>query len=93
MHYAYRLGGPQVDVHRTGDRFHRNKVVLDPYAREAVAQGHIYRFALSLGYERTWERKGDSQWRLSCEGTQCCGPHLVVTIAMSDHAGLWKECI
>ena len=39
MHYAYRLGGPQVGVHRTGDRFHRNKVVLDPYVREAVAQG------------------------------------------------------
>ncbi len=29
MHYAYRLGGPQEDVHRTGDHFHRNKVVLD----------------------------------------------------------------
>ena len=33
IHYAYRLGGPHVDVHRTGDRFHRNKVVLDPYTR------------------------------------------------------------
>ena len=33
IQYAYRLGGPHVDVHRTGDRFQRNKVVLDPYTR------------------------------------------------------------
>ncbi len=32
MHYAYRLDGPQ-DVRETGNRFNRNKVVLDPYAR------------------------------------------------------------
>lgn len=32
MHYAYRLDGPQ-DVHETGNRFNRNKVVIDPYAR------------------------------------------------------------
>jgi isoamylase len=31
-HYAYRLNGPQ-DVHGQGHRFHRNKVVIDPYAR------------------------------------------------------------
>lgn len=32
MHYAYRLDGPQ-DLHGEGDRFNKNKVVLDPYAR------------------------------------------------------------
>ena len=57
MHYAYRLGGLQVGVHQTGDRFHMNKVVLDPYAREAVAHGHIYSFALFFGYERTWKER------------------------------------
>lgn len=30
--YAYRLDGPY-DVHRTGDRFNKHKVVLDPYAK------------------------------------------------------------
>jgi len=33
IHYAYRLDGPREDVYRTGDRFQRNKVVLDPYTR------------------------------------------------------------
>jgi len=32
MHYAYRLDGPQ-DVHETGNRFNRHKVVIDPYGR------------------------------------------------------------
>ncbi len=30
IHYAYRFDGPRDDLHRTGDRFNRNKVVLDP---------------------------------------------------------------
>src|SRR5260370_11563227 len=30
MHYAYRLDGPQ-DTHETGNRFNKNKVVIDPY--------------------------------------------------------------
>ncbi len=33
VYYAYRFDGPQEDLHRTGDRFNRNKVVIDPYAR------------------------------------------------------------
>lgn len=32
FHYAYRLDGPQ-DLQGTGNRFNRNKVVIDPYAR------------------------------------------------------------
>src|SRR5260370_199804 len=32
MHYAYRLDGPQ-DTHETGNRFNKNKVVIDPYTR------------------------------------------------------------
>jgi isoamylase len=32
IHYAYRVDGPQ-DVHGRGDRYNRNKVLLDPYAR------------------------------------------------------------
>jgi isoamylase len=32
IHYAYRFEGPH-DLHGRGDRFNRNKVVLDPYAR------------------------------------------------------------
>ena len=32
-YYAYRFDGPQEDLHRTGNRFNRNKVVIDPYAR------------------------------------------------------------
>lgn len=32
MHYAYRVDGPQ-DVHGMGDRYNRNKVLLDPYSR------------------------------------------------------------
>ena len=31
-HYAYRVDGPD-DVHRTGHRYNRNKVLIDPYAR------------------------------------------------------------
>lgn len=31
-HYAYRVDGPQ-DVHSFGDRYNRNKVLIDPYAR------------------------------------------------------------
>ncbi|WP_414589359.1 glycogen debranching protein GlgX [Scytonema sp. PCC 10023] len=30
--YAYRVGGPQ-DLHRTGHRFNKNKVLLDPYSK------------------------------------------------------------
>ena len=37
IHYAYRFDGPRDDSHRTGDRFNRNKVVLDPYARGITA--------------------------------------------------------
>lgn len=33
MYYAYRLDGPR-DLHQRGHRFNRNKVVLDPYARQ-----------------------------------------------------------
>jgi isoamylase len=33
IHHAYRFDGPH-DLHGRGERFHRNKVVLDPYARE-----------------------------------------------------------
>src|SRR6266699_4049911 len=33
IHYAYRLDGPEEDVHRTGYRFNSNKVVIDPYTR------------------------------------------------------------
>ena len=36
MYYAYRLDGPD-DLHRTGNRFNRNKVVFDPYARGITA--------------------------------------------------------
>ncbi len=32
MYYAYRLDGPQ-DLHGDGDRFNKNKVVVDPYTR------------------------------------------------------------
>jgi isoamylase len=32
IHYAYRFDGPH-DLYGRGDRFNRNKVVLDPYAR------------------------------------------------------------
>ena len=32
IHYAYRLDGLQ-DVHGNGDRYNRNKVLIDPYAR------------------------------------------------------------
>src|ERR1017187_9856301 len=32
MYYAYRFDGPN-DLYRSGDRFNRNKVILDPYAR------------------------------------------------------------
>jgi len=32
IYYAYRFDGPH-DLHGSGDRFNRNKVVLDPYAR------------------------------------------------------------
>jgi isoamylase len=31
LHYAYRVDGPQ-DLHETGRRFNRNKVLIDPYA-------------------------------------------------------------
>lgn len=31
-HYAYRLDGPQ-DLHQTGHRFNKNKILIDPYAR------------------------------------------------------------
>jgi isoamylase len=31
MHYAYRLDGPQ-DIHQTGNRFNKNKIIIDPYA-------------------------------------------------------------
>ena len=37
MHYAYRFDGPH-DLHGRGDRFNRNKVVLDPYAREITTR-------------------------------------------------------
>jgi isoamylase len=30
MHYAYRLDGPQ-DIHQTGNRFNKNKIIIDPY--------------------------------------------------------------
>ncbi|KYC40880.1 glycogen debranching enzyme [Scytonema hofmannii PCC 7110] len=30
--YAYRVDGPQ-DLHRTGNRFNKNKVLLDPYSK------------------------------------------------------------
>jgi isoamylase len=34
-HYAYRVDGPagSDDLHQTGHRFNRNKVLVDPYAR------------------------------------------------------------
>ncbi|HZR38603.1 MAG TPA: glycogen debranching protein GlgX [Ktedonobacteraceae bacterium] len=32
MHYAYRVDGPQ-DLHGKGDRYDRNKVLIDPYSR------------------------------------------------------------
>jgi isoamylase len=32
IYYAYRVDGPQ-DVHGRGDRYNRNKVLLDPYSR------------------------------------------------------------
>jgi pullulanase/glycogen debranching enzyme len=32
IHYAYRLDGPH-DVHSSGDRFNRNKVLIGPYAK------------------------------------------------------------
>jgi isoamylase len=32
MHYAYRFDGPQ-DVDQTGNRFNKNKVIIDPYTR------------------------------------------------------------
>jgi isoamylase len=32
IHYAYRVDGPQ-DLHGRGDRYNRNKVLIDPYAK------------------------------------------------------------
>jgi isoamylase len=32
VHYAYRVDGPQ-DLHGTGHRFNKNKVLIDPYAK------------------------------------------------------------
>jgi glycogen operon protein len=32
IHYAYRVDGPQ-DLHGRGDRYNRNKLLLDPYSR------------------------------------------------------------
>jgi isoamylase len=32
MYYAYRLDGPQ-DLDQTGNRFNKNKIIIDPYAR------------------------------------------------------------
>jgi len=32
LHYAYRVDGPQ-DIHGHGDRFNRNKVLIDPHSR------------------------------------------------------------
>ena len=37
IHYAYRFDGPR-DLHGSGDRFNRNKVVLDPYARRITTR-------------------------------------------------------
>jgi isoamylase len=37
MHYAYRFDGSH-DLHGKGDRSNRNKVVLDPYAREITTR-------------------------------------------------------
>ena len=36
MHYAYRLDGPQ-DIHEAGNRFNKQKVLIDPYARGITA--------------------------------------------------------
>src|SRR5215472_8092504 len=48
MHYAYRFDGPH-DLHGSGDRFNRNKVVLDPYARRITTT--LWRRSDALGSE------------------------------------------
>jgi glycogen operon protein len=56
--YAYRFSG-EYSPEKTGDRFNRNKLLIDPYARALVSSDNRWHFDAAYGYDKAQTKDVD----------------------------------